>query len=73
MKKQVEEVIESEIKPYLQMHGGSCELVGVDGGVVILRLTGGCSGCPASQLTLFNGIIPILKESVPEIKDIILG
>ncbi len=45
----------------------------VDDGIVTLRLYGGCSGCPSSQITLFNGIVPILKEKIPEIRDVVLG
>lgn len=73
MIEQIKEVIENEINPMLQLHQGGCELLDVEDGVVILRLFGGCSGCPSSQITLFNGIVPVLKERVPEIKDVILG
>lgn len=69
----IKEVIEKEINPQLQLHNGGCELLDVDDGVVVLRLFGGCSGCPSSQITLFNGIVPILKERVPDIKDVVLG
>ncbi len=69
----IKEVIENEINPQLQLHQGGCELLDVEDGVVTLRLFGGCSGCPSSQITLFNGIVPILKERIPEIKDVILG
>jgi Fe/S biogenesis protein NfuA len=70
---QVKKVIEDDINPYLAMHAGGCELVDVDDGVVVLKLFGGCSGCPSSQITLFNGIVPILKEKIPEIRDVLLG
>lgn len=74
MIEQIKKVIEDEINPYLAMHAGGCELVDVDDdGVVVLKLFGGCSGCPSSQITLFNGIVPILKEKVPEIRDVLLG
>ena len=74
MREQIEKVIEEDINPYLEMHAGGCELIDVDAeGVVTLRLHGGCSGCPSSQITLFNGILPIFKDKIPEIKDIILG
>ena len=49
------------------------ELIDVDDGIVTIRLYGGCSGCPSSHITLFNGIVPILKEKLPEIKDVVLG
>ncbi len=56
----------NEIKPSLQADGGSVELVDVsETGVVKVRLTGACSGCPMSAQTLKNGIERIIKEQVP--------
>jgi len=72
MIEQIQEVIDKEINPMLAMHSGGCELVDVEDGVVSLKMFGGCSGCPSSAITLFNGIIPILKEAVPDIKDVVL-
>jgi Fe-S cluster biogenesis protein NfuA len=72
MIERLKEVIEKEINPQLDLHAGSCELVDVEDGVVSLRLFGGCSGCPSSHITLFNGIVPILKEKVPEVRDVVL-
>jgi Fe-S cluster biogenesis protein NfuA len=63
----VQEVID-EIRPMLQADGGDVELVDVtDEGVVKVRLTGACGGCPMSQITLSHGIESRLKASVPEI------
>jgi len=73
MIEKIKQVIEEDINPYLAMHSGGCELLDVDDGIVTLRMFGGCSGCPSSQITLFNGIIPIFKEKIPEIRDVILG
>ena len=72
MLEEIQKVIEEDINPYLAMHSGGCELVDFDDGVVTLRLSGGCSGCPSSQITLFNGIVPIMKEKIPEVKDVVL-
>lgn len=69
----VQKVIEEDINPQLAMHQGGCELVDIEEGVVTIRLFGGCSGCPSSHITLFNGIVPILKEKVPEVEDVVLG
>ncbi len=68
MKEKVEEALEF-IRPALQNDGGDIELVGVDegSGVVTVRLTGACGGCPMSQMTLKMGVERILKESVPEV------
>lgn len=54
------------VRPSLQADGGDCSLIGVDDdGVVTLELTGACSGCPLSSVTLGMGIERILKEHVP--------
>lgn len=67
MRERVQEVIE-EIRPMLQADGGDVELVDVtDQGVVKVRLTGVCGGCPMSQITLSRGIESRLKASVPEV------
>ena len=68
----IKKVIEEDVNPYLQLHAGGAELLDFDDGIVTLRLYGGCSGCPSSQITLFNGIVPILKEKVPEVQDVVL-
>lgn len=68
MKEKVEKVL-NEIRPMLQADGGDVELVEVtDDGIVKVRLTGACSGCPMSTITLRMGIEKKLKESIPEMK-----
>ena len=68
MLEQVREVLE-EIRPALQAHGGDVELVEVcDDGVVKVRLTGACVGCPMSQMTLKHGIERLLVQEVPGVK-----
>ncbi|MGQ9508179.1 MAG: NifU family protein [Thermodesulfobacteriota bacterium] len=57
-----------KIRPALQADGGDVELVDVIDGVVKVRLTGACGGCPMSQMTLKMGVERILKQQVPEIK-----
>jgi Fe-S cluster biogenesis protein NfuA len=66
MKESVQKVID-QIRPMLQRDGGDVELVGVDGGVVQVRLQGACKGCPMSQMTLKNGIEKFLKQQIPEV------
>jgi Fe-S cluster biogenesis protein NfuA len=68
MRERVEAVM-NEIRPMLQADGGDVELVEVtDDGVVKVRLTGACGGCPMSQITLSSGIERRLKEAVPEVQ-----
>ena len=62
-------VVLNEIRPALQQDGGDCELVEVtDDGIVKLRLTGACAGCPMSTMTLRMGIEATLKERIPEVQ-----
>ena len=70
MKEQVQEALNG-IRPMLQADGGDVELVDVgEDGVVKVRLTGACGGCPMSQLTLKMGIEKRLKEQLPEVKSV---
>ena len=60
-----------EIRPALQADGGGVELVGIKDGVVSVRLTGACGGCPMSTMTLKMGIERILKQKLPEVKEVV--
>ncbi|RLC94636.1 MAG: NifU family protein [Chloroflexi bacterium] len=70
MREKVEEAL-SRVRPVLQADGGDVELVDVKEGVVTLRLTGACGGCPMATMTLRNGIERVLREEVPGIKDVV--
>ena len=70
MREKVEAAL-AKIKPSLQADGGDVELVDVTDGVVKLKLTGACSGCPMSAVTLQLGIERILRQQVPEIKKVV--
>jgi Fe-S cluster biogenesis protein NfuA len=66
LRKQVEDALE-EVRPALQADGGDVELVGIDGGVVQVRLLGACGGCPMALMTLVGFVEERLKQRVPEI------
>lgn len=66
MKEAVRKALDN-VRPALQRDGGDVELVDVVDGVVSVRLTGACKGCPMSQMTLKNGIEKYLKKEVPEV------
>ena len=71
MKEKVEKALE-KIRPMLAADGGSVELVEVtDDGVVKLKLTGSCGCCPMSQMTLKMGIERILKQEIPQVKEVV--
>ncbi len=66
MKEQVQNAL-NEIRPSLQADGGDVELVDVEDGIVTVRLTGACGGCPMSQMTLKQGIEAYVRKKIPEI------
>ena len=70
MREKVEAAL-AEIRPSLQADGGDVELVDVNDGTVKLKLTGHCAGCPMAAMTLKAGIERIVKERVPEVKEVI--
>lgn len=64
-------ILTENVNPAIAMHGGMAELVSVDGTVAFLRLSGGCQGCGMAQVTLRQGIERILRESIPEISEVV--
>jgi Fe-S cluster biogenesis protein NfuA len=71
MKEKVEAAI-NKVRPALQADGGNVELVDVsDDGVVKVKLTGACGSCPMSQMTLKMGIERVIKQEVPEVKEVV--
>ena len=72
MKEKVEVVL-AQVRPALQADGGDVELIDVSEseGVVKLKLKGACSGCPMATMTLRNGIERLLKEQIPEVKEVV--
>jgi Fe-S cluster biogenesis protein NfuA len=71
MKEQVQKAIDL-IRPGLQADGGDVELIDVSAdGIVKVKLTGACQGCPMSQMTLKMGIEKIIKNQLPNIKEVI--
>lgn len=70
-RKAVEKVINEEVKPGLESHGGSIDLVDVKGNKIFVRLTGACGCCPHAQMTLKMGVEHILKEFFPETEEVV--
>ncbi len=70
MKEKVEAVL-AQIRPALQADGGDVELVDANEGIVRLKLKGACAGCPMATMTLRHGIERILKEQIPELKEVL--
>ena len=71
MRERVEKALE-KVRPMLMADGGNVELVDVTkDGVVKLKLTGSCGCCPMSTMTLKSGIERIIKQEVPEVKEVV--
>ena len=70
MKEKVESAL-AKIRPALQADGGDVELVAVEDGVVKLKLKGSCAGCPIASMTLKQGIEQVLKQQIPEVKEVV--
>jgi Fe-S cluster biogenesis protein NfuA len=70
MQEKVQAVLD-KVRPSLQADGGDVKLIEVKDGVVKVKLTGACAGCPMSQMTLKNGIERIIKREIPEVKEVV--
>ena len=70
LEQQVREALE-DVRPALQMDGGDVELIGLDGGVVTVRLLGACGGCPMATMTLVGFVEERLKQRVPEVRQVV--
>jgi Fe-S cluster biogenesis protein NfuA len=71
LEEKVKDIIEN-LRGALQSHGGDVELVSIDeDNTVNVRLQGACQGCPGAAMTMKMGIERILKEKVPEVKEVV--
>ena len=71
LEEKVKDTIEN-LRSALQSHGGDVELVGIDDdNTVKVRLQGACQGCPGAAMTMKEGIERILKDKVPDVKEVI--
>ena len=70
MREKVEAALK-QVRPALLADGGDVQLIDVKDGVVTLRLTGACGGCPMATMTLRGGIERVLKQQVPEVKEVV--
>ncbi len=69
--KRIKELIDTYVKPAVEMDGGNIEFKSFDKGVVAVVLQGSCSGCPSSTVTLKSGIEGMLKRMVPEVTEVV--
>ncbi len=69
--KKIKELIDTYVKPAVEMDGGNIELKSYKDGVVTVIMQGSCSGCPSSTVTLKAGIEGMLKRMVPEVTEVV--
>lgn len=67
----IKELIDTYVKPAVEMDGGNIEFKSFDKGIVTVVLQGSCSGCPSSTVTLKSGIEGMLKRMVPEVTEVV--
>lgn len=67
----IKEMIDTYVKPGVEMDGGNIEFKSFDKGVVTVIMQGACSGCPSSTVTLKAGIEGMLQRMIPEVKEVV--
>jgi len=67
----VEDLLERQVNPGVAAHGGHIAADRVEGGIVYLRMSGGCQGCAASSATLRQGVERMLRAALPQIREIV--
>ena len=71
LEKEIQEVLDSKVRPVLAAHQGDIELVGIEqGGVVRLRLLGACAACMGAEQTVNDVIVAGIRESCPWVSDV---
>lgn len=71
MRERIEKILADEVSPMLAMHGGGAELIDVtEDGIVKVKLSGACAGCPGAQMTLTSVVENAIKAKIPEVKKV---
>jgi Fe-S cluster biogenesis protein NfuA len=68
--KQIQELLDTRVRPAVAQDGGDITFHGFDRGVVYLHMKGACAGCPSSTLTLKMGIENLLRHYIPEVTEV---
>ncbi len=66
----IQQILNEYVKPYVDQHGGEVRFVDFSNGVVMLEMSGACSGCAGSSATLKFGIKNLLTNLIPEVDDV---
>jgi Fe-S cluster biogenesis protein NfuA len=71
LRRRVQQVLDEMINPGVASHGGFVELLDVQDDSVFIRMGGGCQGCGAADMTLKMGIERLIRENVPQVREIL--
>ena len=69
--KKIKDLIDTHVKPAVEMDGGAIQFISFEDGKVSLLLQGSCSGCPSSTVTLKQGIEGMMKRMIPEVEEVV--
>lgn len=69
--KKIKDLIDTYVKPAVEMDGGNIEFKRYEAGVVYVIMQGSCSGCPSSTVTLKAGIEGMMQRMIPEVKEVV--
>ena len=69
--KHINEIIDRQIQPSVEMHGGVVTLEKYEDGIATMFMSGACSGCASSEYTLQQGILQMLQYYIPEVKNVL--
>lgn len=67
----IKELIDTYVKPAVEMDGGNIEFKHYENGKVFVIMQGSCSGCPSSTITLKAGIEGMLKRMIPQVEEVV--
>ena len=68
---EIETVLKDKVAPSVAAHNGEIKFISFHRGVVRLLLSGSCSGCAMSKVTLHRGVENMLKHYIPEVESIV--
>ncbi len=71
IREDVQSLLEDEVNPAVEQHGGKISLVDVKDAIVYIAMSGGCQGCGAASVTLTQGVEVMIREQIPEVVQII--
>jgi Fe-S cluster biogenesis protein NfuA len=64
-------LLDEYVRPAVENDGGAIDFVGFEDGIVTVLMKGSCAGCPSSTATLKGGIENLLKQHLPEVKEVV--